>query len=151
MQCLEICRGKEGMKVKRLQRELGATAAACTVLLAEPHRQEQYSPKDLVMGNAWFGSVKAATELAKRNSASILQVKTNHKPFPKDYIDRALEDAPGGAHIVLKGMFIVYVYSIIIRSIPTYFFCSLSNTRRNQACSYWIPVFLKKNFAFHHD
>ena len=120
MQCLEICRGKEGMKEKRLQRELGATAA-CTVRLTELCHQEQHSPKDLVMGDAWFGSVKAATELAKRNSASILQVKTNHKLFPKDYIDKALEDALGGTHIVLKGMFIVSVYSIIIRLILTYF------------------------------
>ena len=73
------------------------------------------------MRDAWFGSVKAATELAKRNSASILQVKTNHKLFPKDYIDNALEEAPGGTHIVLKGMFIVFVYSIIVRLILTYF------------------------------
>ena len=120
MQCLEICRGKEGMKEKRLQRELGATAA-CTVRVTELCHQEQYSPKDLVMGDAWFGSVKAATELAKRNSAAFLQVKTNHKLYPKDYINEALEDAPGGTHIVLKGMFIVFVFSIIIRSILTYF------------------------------
>jgi len=32
-----------------------------------------------------------------------------------------LEDAPGGIHILLKGMFIVSVYSIIIKLILTYF------------------------------
>ena len=112
MKCLGIYRGKEGMKEKRLQRELGATAA-CTVRLTEICHQEQYSSKDLVMGDAWFGSVKAATELAKRNSAAFLQVKTNHKLFPKDYINDALEDAPGGTHIVLKGMFIVSVIHLL--------------------------------------
>ena len=108
------------MKEKHSQRELGATAA-CTVRLAEICHQEQYSPKDSVMGDAWSGSVKTVTELAKRNNASFLQVKTNNKLFPKDYIDKALEDTPGGTHIVLKGMFIVSIYSIIIRPILTYF------------------------------
>ena len=46
------------------------------------------------MGDTWFGSVKAATELAKRHSACILQVKTNSKLYPKDYISKALENCP---------------------------------------------------------
>ena len=83
------------MKNKSLQRELGATAA-CTVHLIELCHQAQYSPKDLVIGDAWFRSVKTATELAKRDSASFLQVKMNHKLFPKEYIDKSLVDAPGG-------------------------------------------------------
>ena len=89
------------MKEKPLQKDLGATAA-CTVRLTEECHQQEHSTKDLVMGDAWFGSVKAATELAKRHSASILQVKTNSKLFPKDYISKALENAPGGTHIVMK-------------------------------------------------
>jgi len=34
---------------------------------------------------------------------AILQVKNNKALFPKEFTAGALEDAPGGVHIVLKG------------------------------------------------
>jgi len=33
----------------------------------------------------------------------VCQIKTNHGLFPKQYIEEALKDAPGGCHIVLEG------------------------------------------------
>ena len=54
-------------------------------------------------GDAWFGSVKAAAQLAERGIECILQVKTGHSLFPKAFIENALKDAPGGVHIVLRG------------------------------------------------
>ena len=34
---------------------------------------------------------------------AVLQVKTGHSLFPKDFIEKTLHGAPGGVHIVLKG------------------------------------------------
>ena len=51
IQCLEIQRGKEGMKEKPLQKDLGTTAA-CTVRLTDECHQQEHSTKDLVMGDA---------------------------------------------------------------------------------------------------
>ena len=45
-----------------------------------------------VMGDAWFGSVRAVTQLSKRSMDSIFQVKSNHGLFPKDFTKEALKD-----------------------------------------------------------
>ena len=101
MTYMEIQRGKEGMKNMRLQGTLGATAA-CTVRCAEGSHQGSTELKDSVKGDAWFGSVKCAIAMAQRGMAFFGQVKSNHSLFPKDYIEEALKDGPGGIHIVLK-------------------------------------------------
>ncbi len=41
--------------------------------------------------------------LGKEGFRAVLQVKNNKGLFPKDYVEKALEDMPGGVHIVLKG------------------------------------------------
>ena len=57
----------------------------------------------ILKGDAWFGSVKAAANLAERGIECIMQVKTSHSLFPKSFIEEKLKDSPGGVHIVLKG------------------------------------------------
>jgi hypothetical protein len=39
----------------------------------------------------------------KEGFRAVLQVKNNKGLFPKDYVEQALEDMPGGVHIVSKG------------------------------------------------
>jgi hypothetical protein len=56
-----------------------------------------------VQGDAWFGSVRAAAALGAKGHRAVLQVKNNSGLFPKSFIMDALENAPGGVHIVLKG------------------------------------------------
>ena len=103
---LELQRGREGMRDSEHHRELGATAA-CTVRLSEVCKQRNDLVDDdntLVMkGDSWFGSVKAAANLAQRGIECILQIKTGHSFYPKAFVEDALKDAPGGVHIVLKG------------------------------------------------
>ena len=101
MTYMEIQRGKEGMKNTRLQGTLGATTA-CTIRCSEGAHQGGTELKDSVKGDAWFGSVRCAIAMAQRGNAFFGQVKSNHSLFPKDYIEEALKDAPGGVHIVLK-------------------------------------------------
>ena len=104
MTYMEIQRGKEGMKNMRLQKELGATTA-CTIRCAEGSHQGGVNLKTVIKGDAWFGSVKCAVELAKRGRAFVGQIKSNHLLFPKRYIEEKLKDAPGGIDIVLKGRY----------------------------------------------
>jgi hypothetical protein len=51
-----------------------------------------------VRGDAWFGSVRAANEIALRGHDGVFQIKLYHSLFPKEYIEEALKDALGGAH-----------------------------------------------------
>lgn len=99
---LELQRGKAGMSNATYQVELGATAA-CTVRLLESSIGEEDERKHTVQGDAWFGSVRAAAALGAKGHRAVLQVKNNSGLFPKSFITDALENAPGGVHIVLKG------------------------------------------------
>lgn len=56
-----------------------------------------------IKGDAWFGSVKVAAALGQKGMRAVLQVKNNKALYPKEDIEKALENAPGGVHIVLKG------------------------------------------------
>jgi hypothetical protein len=99
--CLEIQRGKEAMKTKEFNASFGATAG-CTMRLAQLAAPvQQGEGKSLVEGDAWFGSVTCAVELALRHYNCVLQIKTNSSLFPKAYIETALENAPGGCKIAL--------------------------------------------------
>ena len=89
------------MKDQEYQKELGATAA-CTIRAGEGTTQVKEA-KTVLMGDAWFGSVRAAATAVERNMEIVCQIKTNHGLFPKQYIEEALKDAPGGCHIVLEG------------------------------------------------
>ena len=102
MTVMETQRGRDGMKDIKYNREYGATAG-CTMRLAEKSSQELYSTKDIVVGDAWFGSVTAAANLAAEGKDCCLQVKTNTGFFPKKFIMDALENGPGGVNIILKG------------------------------------------------
>ena len=57
----------------------------------------------IVKGDAWFGSVRAAANMASTGYECVLQVKQNTGLYPKEFIEDALKDSPGGVHIVLKG------------------------------------------------
>jgi len=94
---LETQRGKEGMKTKRLNAEMGTTAG-CTV-----RAMESFPEATGIKGDAWFGSVLCASELAVRGFQAVLQVKQNHGLYPKAIIEEALNNAPGGVSIILKG------------------------------------------------
>ena len=89
------------MRTEDFYHELGATAA-CTVRLGVGTNSLPES-RSIVMGDAWFDSVKAAAATAKRGMEDIYQVKSNHGLYPKKFIEEVLEGVPGGTHIVLQG------------------------------------------------
>jgi hypothetical protein len=56
-----------------------------------------------IHADAWFGSVKTASEVAIQGLQCVLQIKQYHSLFPKEYIDDALKEAPGGIAVFLEG------------------------------------------------
>jgi hypothetical protein len=91
------------MADKKYNASLGATAG-CTLRLAEETiGEDDENQVHGVRGDAWFGSVKTASELAIRGSECVLQVKQYHSLYPKEFINEALKDAPGGVGIFLEG------------------------------------------------
>ena len=103
MMFLEIQMGKDLMRHTKYQQELGATAA-CGLRLSEGvTRRTGSDPVELVLGDSWFGSVKASVAQSKAGFECCFQVKQNHALFPKQDIENILKDAPGGASVVLTG------------------------------------------------
>jgi hypothetical protein len=90
------------MANKKYYSLIGATAG-CTLRLAkETIAEDDESERHGVCGDTWFGSVKTASELATRRFECMLQVKQYHALYPKDFIEEALKDAPGGVAIFWK-------------------------------------------------
>lgn len=54
-------------------------------------------------GDAWFGSVKAASQMAVRGYQCCFQIKVYSALYPKEFIEDVLKDAPGGVCIALEG------------------------------------------------
>jgi len=104
MTMMEIQRGKEGMKEKRYNRELGATTGCTLRLLEDSIPADEQDQAHGIRGDAWFGSVRTASEVGARGHEGVFQVKQYSALYPKDFISKALEDAPGGVSIVLDGM-----------------------------------------------
>lgn len=97
--------GKELMRSTEHFEELGATAS-CSLRRASKaltRRKEGEQPIELVLGDSWFGSVKAAVAQAKAGFECIFQIKTNHALFPKKQIEDILRDSPGGISVILEG------------------------------------------------
>jgi hypothetical protein len=67
------------------------------------HGREKEGVKHGIRGDAWFGSVRTANEVALRGHDGVFQIKQYHASFPKDFIQEALKDAPGGVYILLEG------------------------------------------------
>jgi len=101
---MEIQQGKEGMKSQKFNKEIGATAGCTLSLLLNTIHQEKEGAQHGIRGDAWFGSVRTANEVALRGHDGIFQIKQYHASFPKDYIEEALKEAPGGVHIFPEGM-----------------------------------------------
>ena len=103
MMFLELQRGKHGMTGHKYFKDIGATAS-CTVRVAEGSSHKHVDNiQEVVLGDSWFGSVKAAVGLAQEGFECILQVKQNHGLYPKNLITEILKDSPGGTKVVLQG------------------------------------------------
>ena len=101
MMFLEIQRGKGEMTGHKYFRDIGATAS-CTLRIAEGVSHKHIDClQEVVLGDSWFGSVKAAGALANEGFECILQIKQNHAQYPKQAITDILKDAPGGTKVVM--------------------------------------------------
>jgi hypothetical protein len=103
MMYLEICCGKEDMKNSDYQLELGGTTAATCRIAEGVDKSSDDGIPETIKGDAWFGSIKTACELAKRGENSVLQVKVAKRLYPKAEIESIMKDKPRGTHVTLKG------------------------------------------------
>jgi len=101
---MENQRGKEGMKTATFNAAVGATAGCTLRLLLDSIPEDDKGKKHGIRGDAWFGSVRAASEIARRGHKAVFQIKQNHSLYTKAFIEEALKEAPEGVHIVLEGM-----------------------------------------------
>jgi hypothetical protein len=83
--------GQGKTKEKQYNREISATAGCIIRILESSH--DDGLPHG-VKADAWFGSIRAAMSVATKGHEG-------KGLFPKEYIEKALEDAPGGVKIVL--------------------------------------------------
>ena len=80
---LEVETGKDFMRKSKYLSELGATAS-CALRASELCTcRRGGSPEELVIGDSWFGSVKASVAQANAGFECCFQVKTNSALFPK--------------------------------------------------------------------
>ena len=66
----ELCEGAELEKTKKYVAEYNATTA-CTLRVTEPYHNEGR----IVVGDAWFGSLRTAAALKERNTYAVLNLK----------------------------------------------------------------------------
>ena len=79
---LELYEGKDIMKEKDFVKDFGATVAT-SLRLTDPWK----SSGRIVIGDAWFGSIKCAVQLWNINGLhSNLLVKNNHKMYPRSML-----------------------------------------------------------------
>jgi hypothetical protein len=103
MRHLEIQRGKEGMKNSQFNAQVGATTGCTLRLLLNTIPPEQQGTKHGIRANAWFGSIRTATEVGLCGYDGVFQIKQYASLYPKKFIEDALKDAPGGVSIALEG------------------------------------------------
>jgi hypothetical protein len=87
MKHLEICEGKDNMRSKPFQKELGRTTA-CAVRMSQGTCQTFIDQKvEVVSGDSWFSSVKSVVIIKKHcthQKELFFSVKTAHSFFPKN-------------------------------------------------------------------
>jgi hypothetical protein len=83
------------MKSQKFNKEIGATAGCTLQLLLNTTPQEKEGLRHDIRGDAWFGCVRTANEVALRGHNGVFHIKQYHASFPKDYIEEALKEAPG--------------------------------------------------------
>ena len=75
---LELYEGKNPMQEKQYVSEFGATTLRLVESIAATGR--------VVIGDSWFGCVKASVQLKEHRLYSIMLVKTNHALYPKELL-----------------------------------------------------------------
>eukprot|EP00873_Tetraselmis_striata_P019891 jgi/Tetstr1/440155/TSEL_028512.t2 len=99
MTYIKIQEGRDPMRVKPHAAEHGVTTA-CMMRMAETCT----STDSTLLGDAWFGSVKAAVQVGKMGRHFIGVVKTGHGLFPKAFLKSHLASAPAGSMVALSAI-----------------------------------------------
>ena len=93
---IEIQEGKDTKRAKPYSSDLGGCAGCTMRRLEAPCK-----PGSTLIGDSWFGSVRAAVEAGKREVEFVGVVKTAHSLFPKAWLEQTLKDKSAGSRLVL--------------------------------------------------
>ena len=97
---IEIQEGQDRMRKKKFATEIGVQGSVVARLAEEGSREG-----DLICGDSWFASVKAAVKVSKLGRHFIGPVKTCHAGFPKSALEAIMAPLPGGSKIVMTTTF----------------------------------------------
>ena len=98
----ETQKGKEAMKKSKFQKFLGGTAAFIKRLDIATKGCGQLTSNDTYFADSWFSSVKTTDEMAAEGVDYCRPVKTSHKGFFLDTLEKLMKDWPGGSYLVLN-------------------------------------------------
>ena len=104
---MEIYRGKEGQHGYPWHTSLGAGASCLKRLALEVDDSYRDNFKSYCIVDSWFGSVKGVTAACAADNSDrefVVNVKTAHALYPKNFIQNALSGMPGGVHITLTAV-----------------------------------------------
>ena len=104
--CIEVQRGREGMKDSKYQKDLGSTTA-CTKIMMEAtkgigQKYRKGRTKDCFLFYSWFDSKKAAESAMEVGAKFIGMVKTNTKGFCKETIEKLTKYWTRDYYLVLR-------------------------------------------------
>ena len=78
----------------------------CTVRLAEATTQCGFDDdtvcQECYVGDSWFSSLKTVIEMASRGFNYVGQVKQCHKNFPKEYLEKFMENMSPGNWTIMR-------------------------------------------------
>ena len=83
---MELVMKKEAMAQLKYVAAFGATTA-CSLRLTEPWHHS----KRILVGDSWFGSLRAVTELMKKGIYAVMAVKTGSAGFPKAELNAKIQ------------------------------------------------------------
>ena len=99
---LNIQMGKEAMKTSELQKYLGGTIACMKRLPISTKGCGQLTSNDTYFADSSFSSVETTEEMKAAGVHYCGLVKTIHKGFCLDTLEKLTKDWPGGSYLVMK-------------------------------------------------
>ena len=109
---IKIQEGKNRMSNKDFYRDLGSTISCVMrgvkfgekfdLEVCDQDYDTTPTKSDLWLGDSWFGSVKACTNVSKYGHHWCLMIKTVHSRYPKKFLDDKMKEMPGGTWIFLE-------------------------------------------------
>ena len=99
---LDIQKGKEATKTENFQQQIRGTAAFMKRLMMATKGCVQLTSNDTYFYDSWFSGLETAKEAMAEGVDYCRTVKTIHKVFFLETLEKLIKYWPGGSYLVLK-------------------------------------------------